>query len=240
MSRSLVCGWCSAPLTDVRAKYCSKLCRQTAWRARCRAELLATGARPIRVAYADPPYPGLAAKYYAKEATYGGEVDHRALVARLVAEYPDGWALSTSEEALRDVLPMCPVGTRTCPWVKPHGVPETTFGIHNTWEPLLVFGGRQLPPGRRDWLSALPARGGGDLVGRKPLAFCGWLFGLLGMQPGDQLDDLYPGTGVVGRAWAAASSGAFDDASARAAGDTSPRGIGDASPEYCCDGRAAC
>lgn len=226
-----LCGWCSAPLFDVRARYCSKLCRQTAWRAKCRAELLATADRPIRVAYADPPYPGRAAKYYLHEPTFGGEVDHRELIARLVAEYPDGWALSTAADALREVLPLCPESTRVCSWSKPHGVPPTTRGLHNTWEPLLVCGGRQLPPGVRDSLSALPARGGGDLPGRKPLAFVGWLFRCLGLRAGDTLDDLFPGTGVVGRAWAAASAGALADAS--------PRGIGDASPEALRDAMGA-
>jgi hypothetical protein len=32
--------------------------------------------------------------------------------------------------------------------------------------------------------------------------FCRWLFGLLGAAPGDQLDDLFPGSGAVTRAWA--------------------------------------
>ncbi len=57
-------------------------------------------------AYADPPYPGTAAKYYRLEPTYAGEVDHRALVASLLQERYAGWALSTSSKALRDVLPL--------------------------------------------------------------------------------------------------------------------------------------
>lgn len=44
--------------------------------------------------------------------------------------------------------------------------------------------------------------GGGDLPGRKPLAFCAWLFNCLGLEPGDELVDVFPGTGVVSRAWA--------------------------------------
>lgn len=38
-------------------------------------------------------------------------------------------------------------------------------------------------------------------MGRKPIAFAAWLFGLLGAVPGDELADLFPGTGVIGRAW---------------------------------------
>ncbi len=170
-------------------------------------------------AYADPPYPGRARKYYGKEASYGGEVDHRELIASLTAAGYAGWALSTAADALRAVLPLCPPEARVCAWVKPIGAAPRTYGLHNTWEPLIVVPGRRLRPGRRDWLSAQPARGGGALPGRKPIAFCAWLFDSLGMLPGDELVDLFPGTGVVGRAWAEASG----YASARARDDASVR-----------------
>lgn len=90
---------------------------------------------------------------------------------------------------------------RVAPWVKPIGVSSRTYGPHNTWEALVVYGGRKLRPGVRDWLCAMPARGGGDLTGRKPIAFCAFLFDQLGMIPGDTLDDLYPGTGIVTTTW---------------------------------------
>lgn len=158
----------------------------------------------MRFAYADPPYPGMARRCYGREASYAGEVDHAALVAELELGFPDGWALSTSERALRDILPLCPrAGTHLCPWVKPNGVSRKTRGLHNAWEALLIVRGRQQPPGVRDWLRAKPAIRGGTLVGRKPLAFCAFLFDCLGMCPGDQLVDLFPGTGIVGQSWAA-------------------------------------
>jgi hypothetical protein len=175
----------------------------------------------MRFVYADPPYPGLSSKYYRDEPTYAGEVDHPRLVSLLeerrrlsagssttaasLAAAIDGWALSTSARALRDILPLCPPEHRVCPWVKPHHPSTRTYGIHNCWEAVIVVGGRAERPGKRDWLSALPARGGGQLPGRKPLAFCAWLFGLLGMRPGDHLEEPFPGTGVVGRAWTEAS-----------------------------------
>lgn len=212
------------PLTDVRAVYCSRRCRQSGFRLRRRAALGDGWAAPGRFAYADPPYPGLSAKYYGDEPTFAGEVDHRALVASLEASGYAGWALSTSAKALRDVLPLCPEGARVCAWVKPIGVPTATRGIHSTWEPVIVVGGRQRPPGVRDWLRAMPARFGGELMGRKPLAFCAWLFDLLGMAPGDELVDVFPGTGIVGRAWAELSSSADRDASGAAAGDGCRRG----------------
>ncbi len=93
--------------------------------------------------------------------------------------------------------------------MKPIAPAPLTYGPHNTWEPLVVVGGRRRRPGVRDWLSAQPARGGlregDDLMGRKPLEFCAFLFRVLGMQPGDELVDLFPGTGVVSAAWAEVS-----------------------------------
>jgi len=155
--------------------------------------------RALRFAYADPPYPGMASKYKG-EASFAGEVDHQALLSRLQGY--DGWALSTSARSLRDVLPMCPPGPRVCAWVKPIGASRRTWGMHNTWEPVIVSPGRALRPGFRDWLRAMPARGGGStLIGRKPIRFCTWLFQCLGMLPGDTLDDLFPGSGIVARSW---------------------------------------
>jgi hypothetical protein len=36
---------------------------------------------------------------------------------------------------------------------------------------------------------------------RKASGLLFWLFGLLGAMPGDSLDDLYPGSGIVSWAW---------------------------------------
>jgi hypothetical protein len=36
------------------------------------------------------------------------------------------------------------------------------------------------------------------LIGAKPLAFCEWVLNLLGYQDGDELVDLFPGTGIMG------------------------------------------
>ena len=43
----------------------------------------------------------------------------------------------------------------------------------------------------------------GWVIGAKPAAVCRWIFTLLGAAPGDTLDDLFPGSGAVSRAWAA-------------------------------------
>jgi len=181
-------------------------------------------------AIADPPYIGLARRYYRDQPDYVGEVDHGELVSLLerrrtadtgIVECPggperrlQGWALACSEASLRYLLPLVPPHptTRVCAWVKPGAVPAATYGPHGAWEAVLVVGGRRRRPGVRNWLRAYPARGGGTLMGRKPLAWCAWVFRLLGMVPGDLLEDLFPGTGIVSRAWAELSSGAPDDA----------------------------
>lgn len=240
-SRRGICAWCGGELavdpakaarqTRVDARYCSKKCRQSAFRLRRRRVADARALEPMTFAYADPPYPGTAKKYYGEEATYAGEVDHAKLISELedrrigcMVEHRkiDGWALSTSAKALRDLLPLAPIGARVCAWVKPHGVSGKTFGLHNAWEPLIVVGGRQKRGGVRDWLRAMPARFGGELPGRKPIAFCAWLFDCFGMVPGDTLDDLFPGTGIVSRAWG-------ELASRKYSGDASPSSTRDAS-----------
>jgi hypothetical protein len=193
------CLWCRAPLEVTRLRWCSKRCRQTAFRARRLFQVEASCSEPKRLGFGDPPYPGLAYRYYGKEPTYAGEVDHVQLIAQL--QTYDGWALSTSADAVRDILPLCPRDARLCPWVKPNGVSSKTRGAHNTWEALIVKPAREFAPGFRDWLCAKPARGGGTLMGRKPLAFCAFLFQQLGALPIDDFHDIFPGTGIVMRAW---------------------------------------
>ena len=201
----MTCQWCNGPLNGGR-RFCSKKCRQAAYRFRRRSHIEATAAEPKRIAYADPPYPGLARKYYQHEESFSGEVDHKRLLEQLTTY--DGWALSTSSAALRDILPMCPKDVRVCAWVKPIGASPRTYGLHNTWEPLIVMEARRIRPGHSDVLVAQPARFGGKLMGRKPIAFCAFLFQALGAAAGDDFVDLFPGTGIVSSAWREFSSSA--------------------------------
>lgn len=223
MTEVRLCAWCRVnPVTDPRARFCSCKCRQYAYRLRKRSDLVQHNSQPMVMAFADPPYPGLARKYYGKEPTFAGKVDHSVLIGSMIAAGYDGWALSTSAKALRSVLPLCPPTARVCAWVKPIGACPATFGLHSLWEPLIVVAGRRLRPGVSDVLVAHPARSGGTLPGRKPISFCAWLFACLGMLPGDRLVDLFPGTGIVSRAWDELSLGA---------GKQKPAGVGDALPE---------
>ena len=96
---------------------------------------------------------------------------------------------------------------------------------------MIYCGGRQLVTGQRRAdslvcgvgpLDTLPGR----VIGAKPAAVCRWIFTLLGAAPGDRLDDLFPGSGAVGRAWAAYTGG---EPSLPAAADVSCPDPGDVS-----------
>lgn len=203
------------------------------------AEASAIAAGPRRFAYADPPYPRQARRYYRDHPDFAGEVDHGELIDRLERDFPDGWALSTSSVALAEVLQLCPrprrnpkhggryltdSGVRVMAWCKPmHQI--LPLSVQYAWEPVIVRRGRQRVgrvPAIRDYLIASPRpwhaknRQPGAIVGTKPPEFCHWLFDVLGAMPGDELVDLYPGSGAVGRAWrewsAAGPAEAFEQA----------------------------
>lgn len=162
----------------------------------------------MRFAYADPPYPGQSKRLYGDHPDYAGEVDHAELVARLVRDYPDGWALSTSVEALREVLILCPPDVRMAIWNVTNRRPFNGAGRwHQSWEPVIVRGGRPKwgeGPLVRDLLTCGAIQGGFNLItGQKPPAFARWILNLLGARPDDQFDDLFPGSGSVSREWAA-------------------------------------
>ncbi len=154
----------------------------------------------MKIAIADPPYPGRA-HLYADHPDYAGEVDHDALVERLAENY-DGWALSTSAEALYDVLHLIehlePRTYRTLAWVK--------HTVTVSWEPVIVVSARK-PEGVRDWIQVEPdsyqwrEKPDSYVIGQKPEAFCRWVFEWLGAEADDTLDDLFPGSGNVARAW---------------------------------------
>jgi hypothetical protein len=182
------------------------------------------GDAPKQLAYADPPYPGLARRYYGGEPSFAGEVDHKRLLEQLATF--DGWALSTSRKALRDVLSFTPRGDDVivCPWVKTHGAPPAR-GPSNIHEYVIVHPARRRLPGVPDaFVGGHAHSGGSSLMGRKPIRFVHWVFGLLGALPVDSLADLYPGSGVVGRCW-----GEFQR---RAVLEQTSRGTGATSAEY--------
>jgi len=217
------CAWCTRPLGRKRrdAKFCGKPCRQASWRARvAHCELHRIG-KPLRLAYADPPYPGKS-HLYRDQVTHLGEVNIPDLLS-LLATY-DGWALSTSAIAAPAVLAQCVaqgLTIRLAVWVKTPR-PHLQARILNAFEVVLFAGGRPMLSSRYPQDSSLdrqetPALRVTDVlagvnsrirptlpgacIGMKPPAFCTWVFKLLGALPGDTLDDLYPGSGIVTRCW---------------------------------------
>ncbi|HEX3778167.1 MAG TPA: hypothetical protein VHX38_00740 [Pseudonocardiaceae bacterium] len=223
-----MCAWCAGPI-PVQARRdavcCSTRCRQARHRfGRSVGHAAVAVGQPLRLVYADPPYPGKA-YLYRGHPDYAGEVDHAALIRRL-STY-DGWALSTSAAALPAVLALCPHGVRVAAWHRGERPAVSRWPL-NAWEPVLFHGGRPADPSRLQPrvdtrridslvhgvapMTTLPSR----VIGAKPAVFSRWLFDLLGARAGDQFDDLFPGSGAVSRAWHAythPSPTAEDDAS---------------------------
>jgi hypothetical protein len=97
-----------------------------------------------RLAYADPPYPGKSGLYRGQPG-YAGEVDLEELLWRLASF--DGWALSTSAEALPVVLAVAVargLDVRVAAWMR-SARPHATARLLNGWEPVVFAGARQLP-----------------------------------------------------------------------------------------------
>jgi hypothetical protein len=142
-----VCAWCDNPI-PARARRdavcCSVRCRQARYRflrAVGYAEAVALG-RSLRLAHADPPYPGKA-RLYRDHKDYRGEVDHAALVERLAAY--DGWAMSTSAAPLPAVLALCPAGVRVAAWHRSERPTRSRWPLY-AWEPVIYHRGRQSSP----------------------------------------------------------------------------------------------
>lgn len=164
----------------------------------------------MRFAYADPPYPGQARRWYGHHPDYAGEVDHAELVDRLCRDYPDGWALSTNGKSLQTVLALCPP-VEVAIW---HNTNSAHPGaradrIWRVWEPVLVAGGRRGGLVVRNLLACGPPNGfhgafnGDTFPGKKPAQFADWVLNLLGWQAGDTIDDLFPGSGACSAVFAA-------------------------------------
>jgi hypothetical protein len=155
----------------------------------------------MNLAYADPPYFGMGKKMYGPlhpEASMWDDPDqHLSLIHNLTDNF-DGWALSCNPRDLAWLLPECPDGARVAAWVKTyHQIRPTS--VQYAWEPVVFWGGRSLPkraPMVRDWWSGTATRMRGT-PGAKPEAFCQWVLDLLGFQAGDDLADLFPGSGVM-------------------------------------------
>lgn len=161
----------------------------------------------MRFAYADPPYIGQAKRHYSSDPNCA-EVDHTELIARLQSDFPDGWALSASSPSLKIILPLCPDDVRIAAWVKSFCAFKKGVRPAYAWEPVIFRGGRNKnhPPPEKGGKQTTPKdfiiepitlkKG---LVGAKPEKVCRWVLDLLNVQADDEVVDLFPGTGIMGR-----------------------------------------
>ena len=201
------CAWCGDLLSDrgrADTVTCSKRCRQARWRFnRSVGAAHEQASRPVRVAVADPPYPGLSARYYSDHPDYAGEVDQAELLGRL--EDYDGWALATAARSLPDVLALAPAGVRVAAWHRGGRPNSSAAWPRSAWEPVIYRSARRrtggTPPDSLVCGVSVRRSDPGRVIGAKPAAWWRWVFDLIGVLPGDEFSDLYPGSGGGGRAW---------------------------------------
>jgi hypothetical protein len=95
-------------------------------------------------------------------------------------------------------------------WVKPFASAgrRASIPVAYAWEPVILWGSAVIRAfgtrhaDARDWCAeSITLKRG--LTGAKPQAVCFWMFEVMGLAADDELDDLFPGSGAVGEAWAA-------------------------------------
>lgn len=176
----------------------------------------------MRLAIADPPYPPFVGSggrknrssrwygdgqrsvtdrpsdYHPDAAEWDDPARHRRLLLDLIDEF-DGFAIATSPDGLAAYGPL-PVGARIMAWVKPNAQPGS-HRLRSLWEPVILFP----PVGRRsnrggvgaipDVLTANAPRVG--FIGAKPPQWTAWILAAMTAQPGDEVVDLFAGSGMV-------------------------------------------
>lgn len=158
----------------------------------------------MKFAYADPPYLGMGAKMFCRPE-WDSIDTHKALVERLVTEYPDGWAMSLSSPSLRHILPLCPEDCRVAAWVKPFCSFRPNVKPAYGWEPVIFRGGRTRTRSDEtwhDWHSENMAMRKG-FQGAKPAGFAQWIARLLNakVEKNDTITDLFHGSGSMLGVW---------------------------------------
>jgi hypothetical protein len=161
----------------------------------------------VILAYADPPYLGCCGRYEHRHEEPWGCWDEPMTHVRLFDHLGDfdGYAYSCTSQSLGKLTTLADeVGLpyRIASWVKPFAAFKRNVRIAYTWEPVLFWPGRYSSkdgaPVSRDHLSE-PITMRKGLTGAKPERFCRWVLDLMGYVDGDELVDLFPGTGVMGR-----------------------------------------
>jgi len=174
----------------------------------------------MKLCIADPPYLGRAVRWYGEGGCGIGNGDgqadnhpnaylwdkpetHQNLVKELENNY-DGWAIAMSVHSLSTYLSIIETdsrnGIRVCVWHKPSAVTSGNR-ITNHWEPVLI----RVPETRKGWKSGAarvkdiatfnPPKVG--FMGAKPVEWTHWILDLLGYEDGDEIVDLFHGSGAV-------------------------------------------
>lgn len=157
------------------------------------------------LAIADPPYLGQARRYpeHPEAAVWDDPQTHLDLLARLEEEY-EAWVLACNTGMLRLLLPVASASVRVGVWAKTRAGgsrPNLRIGYaheHMLWDTSRRGGLADMR--RTDVLiCAVTQRRG--VVGAKPRQWTQWVLDLLGYDPGgDEVHDLYPGSGDVSAA----------------------------------------
>jgi hypothetical protein len=157
----------------------------------------------VKLAYADPPYLGCSKFYdHPDAAKWDKKQTHIDLLVDLNLNH-DGWAYSCNSSDLGWALGVFhgnlkAYDVRIAAWVKPFAAFKRNVRCAYTWEPVLFKPARDSSklgaPVTRDHL-AEPITLKRGLVGAKPARFNRWILDLLGYIDGDEVIDLFPGTG---------------------------------------------
>lgn len=157
----------------------------------------------MKLAYADPPYLGVSYRYdHPDAAKWDDPAAHIELMRMLDRTY-DGWALSASSTSLYALVPGIPSPrARIAAWVKPFAAFKRNVRIAYTWEPVIYVPGRDSSKdgaavGRDHITASIMMRKG--LTGAKPPEVCNWILNLMGYVDGDEVTDLFPGTGIMNK-----------------------------------------
>ena len=169
---------------------------------------MASDLEPVDLGYADPPYEetdslSMVETYYSDDPR-AAEVPLAPLLARMDREY-DGWAVSMHVPSLLALKKEdIPKGARLCTWNKTFAVFQPNVTLCWAWEPVLIKPARvptRKEPTIKDWIAA-PVTIKKGVVGAKPAPFSHWMLAFMGARQVDRFDDLFPGSGAVGAAWA--------------------------------------
>lgn len=173
----------------------------------------------MRLAIADPPYLGRAARWYssagrahgrgagvADHHPHAAEWDrpgrHLQLVRDLDRDY-DGWAIAAAAQTMHVYAAACP-DARVMVWHRENALPSGSR-VRNVWEPVFL----RIPAGREGYSSGLSVSDvlrcgvgagvapGSRFAGAKPAQWTHWVLDALGYVEGDTVVDLFPGSGAV-------------------------------------------